>query len=100
MAFTLLIAGDFFQLRYFDIRYKVNQVGMISDKIINTGMIRNTGYQNNSTCYYTRYRHKHLISLSRMCHKSQCVIGTGFPAIVLLSGCCCIEGRGGIIFLL
>ena len=49
MAFTLLIAGDFFQLRYFDIRYKVNQVGMVSDKIINTGMIRNTGYQNNST---------------------------------------------------
>ena len=49
MAFTLLIAGDFFQLRYFDIRYKVNQVGMVSDKIINTGMKRNTGYQNNST---------------------------------------------------
>ena len=48
MAFTLLIAGDFFQLRYFDIRYEVNQVGMVSDKKFNTGMIKNTGYQNNS----------------------------------------------------
>ena len=50
--------------------------------------------------HHGRYCHKHLISLSQMCHKSQCVIGTGFPAIVLLSGCCCIEGRGGILFLL
>ena len=54
----------------------------------------------NKSLFGNRYRHRHLIPLSRMCHKSQCVIGTGFPAIVLLSGCCCIEGRGGILFLL
>ena len=35
----------------------------------------------NKSLFGNRYRHRHLIPLSRMCHKSQCVIGTGFPAI-------------------